>query len=150
MRSLLAFSLCLGVTTAAFAGPAEDAVMQPVTKFVAAINAGDATAATATMTATQSITDEFAPYHWDGPHALAQWFAGDVADMKANDVTDGIVSVTKPLTLTISGTHAYAVIPATYSYAAKGKKTTEKAIFTMSLEKSETGWLIGSWSYGLE
>ena len=150
MRTLLTFCVCLGVTTAAFAGPAEDAVMQPVTKFIAAINAGDAAAAAASMTSSQSITDEFAPYHWDGPHALSDWFAGDVADMKAHDVTAGSVSIAKPLTLSVTGTHAYAVIPTTYSYAEKGKKTTEKAIFTMSLEKTGGAWLIGSWSYGLE
>ena len=150
MRALLVFSVCLGAATAAVAGPAEDAVMQPITKFIAAIDAGDAAATAATMTKSQSITDEFAPYHWVGPNALSQWFAGDVADMKAHDVTDATVAIDKPLTLSITGEHAYAVISATYSYAQKGKKTVEKAIFTMSLEKTGAGWLIGSWSYGLE
>ncbi len=150
MRAFIAITASLCLSTAAFAGPAEDAVMQPINKFIASLNTGDTKATVSTMTATQSITDEFAPYHWVGPNALTSWLAGDAADMKAHGVSNGSIAIDKPLTLSISGEHAYVVVPTTYSYNAKGQKTTEKALFTMSLEKTGAGWLIGSWSYGLE
>jgi hypothetical protein len=133
----------------AHAEPAADAVMQPVAKFVAALNAGDEKAAAAAMTARQSITDEFAPFHWEGSSAVAAWFAGDAADTAAHGVTDGVVSIDKPLHETISGTHAYVVVPMTYAYKAHGKKTTETALFTTSLEKSGETWLMNAWAYGL-
>jgi hypothetical protein len=134
---------------AAHAGPAEDAVMQPITRFVVALNADDEKAAAATMTGTQSITDEFAPFHWEGSAAIAAWFAGDAADATAHGVTGGVVSIAKPLHVTISGEHAYAVVPMTYAYTMKGAKTVETAVFTASLLKSGAGWRMSSWSYGL-
>jgi hypothetical protein len=150
MNRLFVAAIMLVAPGLAHAGPAEDAVMLPIKKFVAALNADDEKAAAATMTKVQSITDEFAPFHWEGSKALSQWFAGDAADMKTNGVTSGVVSIAAPLHVTISGEHAYAVVPTTYVYDAHGKKTTETALFTMALTKTGAGWLIGAWTYALQ
>jgi hypothetical protein len=148
MRFLIAALAAL--PTIAHAGPAQDAVMQPVVKFVAALNADDEKAAADTMTATQSITDEFAPFHWEGSTALATWFAGDAADAAAHGVTGGMISIADPLHVTISGEEAYAVVPMNYGYTIHGAKTVEKAIFTASLRHSGAGWKMTSWTYGLQ
>jgi len=134
----------------AHAGPAEDAVLAPVKKFTAALSAGDEKAAAALMTASPSITDEFAPFHWEGKTAIADWFAGDGADMKANGVTDDHVSIGKPLHVMISGDHAYVVAPMTYTYLMHGKKTVETALFTVAEVKTGGSWLIATWSYALK
>jgi ketosteroid isomerase-like protein len=150
MTRVLIAAMMLVAPSLAVAGPAEDAVMVPVQKFVAALNADDAKAAAATMTKVQSITDEFAPFHWEGSKALSQWFAGDAADMKTNDVTNAAVSIAAPLHVTISGEHAYVVVPMTYGYDTHGKKTTETALFTLALTKTGGGWLIAAWTYALK
>jgi len=150
MRPFL-IAACLLLPAAAHAGPAEDAALAPVKAFAAALNMDDGkAAAAAVMTPTQAITDEFAPFHWEGKTALADWFAGDAADMKANDVTDGVVSLGKPLHVTISGDHAYVVIPMIYKYKTHGKKTVETALFTTSEVKAAGTWLISAWTYALK
>jgi len=148
MRFLLA--ACMLSPTLAYAGPAEDAVLAPVKTFTAALNTDDGKAAAAVMTPSQAITDEFAPFHWEGKTALADWLAGDAADAKANGVTDGVVSVGKPLHVTISGDHAYVVVPMTYKYLMHGKKTVETALFTTAEVKTGGSWLISAWTYALK
>jgi len=148
MRFLLA--ACLFAPTLAYAGPAEDAALAPVKAFTAALNSDDAKAVAAVMTPPQAITDEFAPFHWEGKTAAADWFAGDAADAKANGVTDGVVSIGKPLHVTISGDHAYVVVPMTYKYLMHGKKTVENALFTASEVKTGGTWLISAWTYALK
>jgi len=148
MRFLLAACLC--APGFAYAGPAENAALAPVKAFTAALNTDDLKAAAAVMTPAQTITDEFAPFHWEGKTALADWFAGDAADVKANGVTDAVVSIGKPLHVTISGDHAYVVVPMTYKYLMHGKKTVENALFTTSEVKTGGGWLIGAWTYALK
>jgi hypothetical protein len=147
MRFLLV--ACMLAPTLAYAGPAEDAALAPVKKFVAALVANDETAAAAAMTPSQTITDEFAPFHWQGKTAIADWFAGDAADMKANAVTDDHLSIGKPLHVAISGDHAYVVVPMTYAYLTHGKKTVENALFTTAEVKTGGGWLIEAWTYAL-
>jgi hypothetical protein len=150
MRHIL-LAACLFAPTLAFAGPAEDAALAPVKAFTAALNMDDGkAAAAAVMTPSQAITDEFAPFHWEGKTAIADWFAGDAADVKANGVTDAVVSIGKPLHVTISGDHAYVVVPMTYKYMMHGKKTVENALFTASEVKSGAGWLISAWTYALK
>jgi hypothetical protein len=141
-------SLCLSAT--ALAQPADDAPLAPVKAFVAALNAGSVPAAEATMVPAPAITDEFAPFHWQGKGTVAAWMAGDDADAKAHGNTDGAVSIAKPLHLTVAADHAYAVVPMQYSYKQAGKPVTENALFTASLVKLKGKWLMSSWAYALK
>ncbi len=141
-------ALCLSAP--AFAQPAADAALTPIKSFVAALNAGSLPQAEATMIAAPSITDEFAPFHWQGKGALAAWMNGDAADAKAHGVTDGVVAIDKPVHLTLASDHAYAVVPMTYAYTQGGKKVTETALFTASLVNTKGKWLMSSWAYALK
>jgi len=134
----------------ALAQPGEDAALAPVKAFVAALNTGSGTDAVAARPPAPSITDEFAPFHWQGKGAAAAWFNGDAADAKAHGVTDGVVSIDKPVHFTLQSDHAYAVVPMTYAYKEGGKQVTETALFTTSLVKSQGKWLMSSWAYALK
>jgi hypothetical protein len=144
--ALACFCLC----TQALAQPADDAPLAPVKAFVAALNAGSLPEAEATMTQAPAITDEFAPFHWQGKGTVAAWMAGDDADAKAHGNTDGAVTIAKPLHLTIAADHAYAVVPMQYAYKQAGKPVTENALFTVSLVKLKGKWLMSSWAYALK
>jgi len=144
---MLAF-VCL--SGAALAQPANDAALAPIKAFVDAINAGSTPAAVATMTAAPSITDEFAPFHWQGKGTVSAWMDGDAADAKAHGVTDGVVTIGKPVHLTLQSDHGYAVVPMQYAYKEGGKPVTETALFTASLVKQQGKWLMSSWAYALK
>ncbi len=145
---LLVAFVCL--STAALAQPADDAALAPVKAFVDAINSGSTPAAVATMTTAPSITDEFAPFHWQGKTAVSAWMDGDAADAKAHGVTDGAVTIGKPLHLTLVADHGYSVVPMQYAYKEAGKPVVETALFTASLVKQQGKWLMSSWSYALK
>jgi hypothetical protein len=150
MKFFLACALLACLSVPGFAQSADDAALAPVKGFVAAINAGSIPDAQAAMTAAPAITDEFAPFHWDGKDAVSDWMKGDDADAKAHGVTDGAITIDTPLHLTVSGDHGYAVVPMTYTYKQGGKPVTENALFTVSLAKTAGKWLISSWAYALK
>ena len=69
-------------------------------------------------------------------------------DAKKNGITDGVVTLSKPSHVDISGDRAYAVIPANYTFKQKGKTVSEAgSIITLSLKKSPTGWRITGWAW---
>jgi len=149
LKAVVVFSfVCLSST--ALAQPASDAALAPVKAFVDAINAGSTPAAAAAMTASPSITDEFAPFHWQGKGSVSAWMDGEAADAKAHGVTDGVVTIGKPVHLTLQSDHGYAVVPMQYAYKEAGKPVTETALFTASLVKQQGKWLISSWAYALK
>jgi hypothetical protein len=141
---------CLSLCGPAMAGPAEDAALAPVKAFVAALNSGSLPDAEATMTSAPAITDEFAPFHWQGKGTVAAWMAGDDADSKAHGNTDGAVSIDAPIHFNVAADHGYAVVPMHYTYKQAGKPVTENALFTVSLVKQKGKWLMSSWTYALK
>lgn len=148
---LLKTTLLLACLAApALAQSADDAALAPIKSFVDALNSGSLPQAEAAMTPTPTITDEFAPFHWQGKGTVAAWMAGDDADAKAHNVTDGVVTIDKPLHLTLAPDHGYAVVPMTYAYKEAGKPVTETALFTVSLVKLHGKWLMSSWAYALK
>jgi hypothetical protein len=140
----------LFVAAPAMAQPADDAPLAPIKAFVAALNAGSIPQAEAAMTPAPAITDEFAPFHWQGKGTVNAWMTSDDADAKAHNVTDGVVTIDKPLHLTLAADHGYAVVPMHYAYKEAGKPVTENALFTASLVKVKGKWLMSSWAYALQ
>jgi len=47
----------------------------------------------------------------------------------------------------VSGTDAYVVVPAVYSFTEKGAAKRESAHMTFVLKKGSTGWLIHGWTW---
>jgi hypothetical protein len=150
--SLVIALACLCLSAPVLAQPADDAPLAPIKAFVAALNAGSVPDAAATMIPAPAITDEFAPFHWQGKGSVATWMAGDDADAKAHGVTDGAITIDKPLhlNLAVDSAHAYAVVPMHYAYKQAGKPVTENALFTVSLVKLKGKWLMSSWAYALK
>jgi hypothetical protein len=148
-KTILSLALaCLSAS--ALAQPLNDDPLAPIRAFVTAINADNTPAAAAAMTPSPSITDEFAPFHWEGKNAVSAWMEGDAADAKAHSVTDGLVTIGQPVHLTLVSDHAYAVVPMQYAYKQTGQPVVEKALFTASLVKQQGKWLMSSWAYALK
>jgi len=92
-----------------------------------------------------AIVDEFAPYHWHGASANADWFAA----LQQFSAKEGIaytgIELAAPAHLNISGDTGYAVFPTTITYTLHGKPGSEHGNFAFTLEKSAGAWHIASW-----
>lgn len=142
-------ALAMAVLTA---GPtaAQDkaAVMVFVNQFVDAFNKGDTKALAAACAAQTSIIDEFPPHEWHGSGACLTWANDYETDAKKNAITDGVVTLSTPKHIDITGDLAYIVIPSNYTYKKAGKPVQEiGSLFTFALKKGASGWRITGWSW---
>jgi hypothetical protein len=94
-----------------------------------------------------AITDEFAPYHWTGASANADWFAGLQKDMAKHHQTDMALKLGAPDQLSVNGTKGYAVFPTIINSKVHGRTTAERGAFAFALEKSGGAWNIVSWAW---
>ncbi len=122
-------------------------VMATINGAVAAFNKGDEKAWAAACAPSTAIVDDFSPYTWSGPAACSDWWSAFVAGNKKNGLSWGTVALGTALHVTVTGTRAYTVFPATYTYKMKGKPAKDSGVFTFVLTKTPAGWLIAAWSW---
>ena len=146
-KLLIAFVAAIVAAGPAAASEKTD-VLAFVHQFVEAFNKGDTRTAVAACADQTAIIDEFPPYEWHGAGACSTWVNDYDADAKKNEITDGIVTLSKPRHVEITADHAYVVVPANYTYKKKGKSVNETgAIWTLTLRKTEAGWRITGWAW---
>jgi SnoaL-like domain len=142
----LAVAVLAAGATAAFDEKTD--VMAPVHQFVDGFNKGDTKTGIAACADQTSIIDEFPPHEWHGVGACLNWANDYGADAKKNGITDGIVALSNPRHIDITGDRAYVVVPANYTFKKKGKLVKEiGSRFTFALQKGEAGWRITGWAW---
>ena len=153
MRQLtLGAAVCLFVAMGAALPaqtPTDPQMMAPINTFMEAFNKGDMAAAAATHSATADlvIIDEVPPFRWQGAQAFQAW-AGDLdADAKKRGVTEPKVTIRAPTRVETSGSDAYVIVPAVYTFKEKGVAMRETAQMTFALSKGASGWLIHGWTW---
>ncbi len=148
-RTIVAIAVAAASLTAATAWASDETdVLAVVKDYNDALNKGDQRAAAADSAPQLSITDEFAPYSWQGSDATAGWFADYAAWTKKNVVTNDTVALGKPWRLEVDGDHAYAVVPATFTYTKRGAKVVEAgSVWAFALAKTSGHWRIVSWAW---
>jgi hypothetical protein len=147
---ILGAILCLCAGTGAIAqAPAPDPqVMVPITRFVAAFNAGGTAAATATHAEGDLvIVDEVPPFLWRGAQAFQTWAADLEKDATRRGITDQKVTISAPARVETSGTDGYVIVPAVYAFTERGVAKRERAQMTFALKKGAGGWLIHGWTW---
>jgi ketosteroid isomerase-like protein len=122
-------------------------VMTTVNDAVGAFNKSDMKAWAAACAPSTTIIDNFSPNSWSGPASCADWWNAFVAENKKDGMSWGTLVLGTAWHLAVTGTHAYAVFPATYTYKIKGKPAKDAGVFTLVLTKAPTGWLIAAWSW---
>ena len=138
-------ALALTVSVPAWAN--DPAVEAPINTFVDSFNKGDVAAAAATMAPDVHIIDEFAPYFWGGATAFKRWTDGYDVDAKARGITDPKVVIGAPTREQVSGSSAYVIVPAVYTFKQKGVAMREVAQMTVTLSKGAKGWKIIAWTW---
>lgn len=140
--------LCVGTSPAVGAQAADPQIVAPITKFIEAFNKGDMAGAAATHASGDVvIVDEVPPFLWKGPQALQAWAADLEADAKKRGITDPKVTLSPATRVETSGSDAYAVVPAVYTFTEGGVAMRESAQMTFALKKAAAGWLIHSWTW---
>lgn len=143
------FALAVAVLAAGSIDASEETdVLVPVHQFVDGFNKGDTKTALAACADQTSIIDEFPPHEWHGAGGCSKWMNDYDADAKKNEITDGIVTLSKPRHVDITADRAYVVVPADYTFKKKGKPVQETgSTFTFALQKGEVGWRITGWAW---
>lgn len=127
--------------------PANDAaVLAPVQRFIASVNADDMKAAASVFTPDATIIDEFPPFLWHG-HAVAGWSKDYGVFAKAAGMVPGKITLAAPSGLQTGAGHAYAVIPAHIALTVNGKPTGEDGSFTFVLTDLHGHWRIAAWAW---
>jgi|HubBroStandDraft_5_1064220.scaffolds.fasta_scaffold00032_39 hypothetical protein len=123
-------------------------VMAAINHAVIAFNKGDMKTWIAACASPASIIDNFPPHEWQGPTACADWANAFAAYNKKNGITNGMVTLSTPWHVVVTGARAYVVTPASFTYKQHGKQMKESgAIFTLALMKIAAGWVIVGWAW---
>jgi ketosteroid isomerase-like protein len=144
--SVAVVSLSLGFGPASFANDA--GVDATIKAFADAFNKGDLKAAKALHVASPVIVDEVPPHLWTGAKAFDSWGADLGKSEAAEGKSGGQVTIGVPSREVVSGNHAYAIAPTTYTFQQKGQTMRETAQMTLTLDKGAGGvWKIASWTW---
>jgi len=145
-RFMFVAALLLAGSTITFAQQAAE--MKPIHQFVDGFNKGDIKSALAACSEATAIIDEFPPHLWTGDGACQKWANDYDSDAKKNGITDGWVTLGKATHFEVNGDLAYGVIPSSYTYKHKGKKTGQfGSFFSFVLSRGAAGWTITAWSW---
>jgi ketosteroid isomerase-like protein len=150
MRTLLlSVAALLFVGSTARAQTVDPQLIAPITKFVDTFNKGDMTGAASTHLADAEtfILDEVPPFMWIGAKAFEAWGAALDADAKKQGMTEPAVKLGSATRTEVNGDHAYVVVPATFTFKARGVPMREAAQMTFVLKKGASGWLIHGWAW---
>lgn len=141
-RLFTTVALAVFFVTSAAASDRTD-VMSVVHQWIEAFDKGEMKSFVSLCADQSSILDDFPPYEWQGPGACAKWWSDNDALGKTNEITDGFVTLGKPLELHVTGDHAYVVTRDDFTYKVKGKPMKQAgSIHTFVLQKTNSGWRI--------
>jgi ketosteroid isomerase-like protein len=140
--------MTIGAATAAEpSGDDKAAVVSLLKETIAAWSRNDIDTATRHLSPSIVITDNTAPYFFNGPTAASDWQKAFAADVKAHDITDPWETLGKPTEVEVDGPHAYIAVPAVYGFKQHGKPIRIKSTVTVAMEKSGNDWSIVSWTW---
>jgi ketosteroid isomerase-like protein len=132
------------------APPPENDVAETVAAFVDAVNAGNRKAALACFAPDAAITDDLAPFRWQGPAAAAQWLDAMERNGRHQGFTSVAMHLGRPVQVQVVGDRAYEAIAGTVSLKSKGRPLHESGLLTFALRKIGGKWKIGLMSWGGE
>jgi ketosteroid isomerase-like protein len=145
-RTIIACAIAL--LSAGIAGASEKTdVMAVIHQMVDGFNRGDMKSSVAACADQAVVVDDTPPHVWQGSGACAAWKDAYDAWTKSNDVTGVSEEIIKVRHIDISGDFAYVVQSARLHWIEKGKPMSEKAIETVTLKKTASGWRITGWAW---
>lgn len=148
MLKMLALARLLAATgSSAAAAPADDAV-KAITTTLDKFNGGDVQAFIDAHTADAVITDEFAPYQWNGDGSVKRWLDDYAKDAAARKIEGGRIVYGRQTQASSFGERAYVVLPTTYCMTEGGiPKAGEGHMTFVMMQAAGSSWKIAGWTY---
>jgi hypothetical protein len=146
MFRAIAIALVFALPAAAATPPA---LTSTVNQFVTSCSATDLNAFAAVFTVSPNITDDIAPYNWQGKDTPAHYMAALKATIKSAGWDNFALAPSAAPYVEVTGAYAYATVPLFVNYNFKGKPRQDAGIFTLALKQVGKGWKISSasWTY---
>src|SRR4051812_19691957 len=117
----LAALACAAAAGPLAAAPADEReVASSVASFVDAVNTGRRAEALAHFTADVSITEDIAPYRWQGPAAGAEWLDAMWKNGQRLGASNIQMHLDTPIRVEVTGDRAYEVVPGVLTLEGKG------------------------------
>jgi len=136
------------LTTGTAAASDRTEVMAKVHQWMDGLNRGDKEMSLAACADQTSIIDDVPPHEWHGPEACSVWMTDLAKWAKENEVSDAHVTLGKARHISVTGDHAYVVIPASLSLKLKGKPIKSPGpVAVFALQKAAAGWRITGWAW---
>lgn len=145
-RTIHPLLFALFLTSPLAADPQSDA-LQPLTRFIDNMNKGKIESAIASCSEQMVIIDNVAPYRWHGSDACADWADAQDAFARARGISNLIFRLGEITRFELDGTHAYAVIQASYSFQLDGQSALVRGTLTAAMEATGTGWMMSGFAF---
>lgn len=117
-----------------------------IASFVDAVNKGDVPHALAHLAKDVSITEELAPFRWQGPDAGSAWLTAMQKNSERLGVTDILMKLGKPTQVLVEGERAYEVVPGVVTLKGKQQVLHENGVLTFALQRLGGDWKIVSFA----
>mgnify|MGYP001483031760 CR=1 FL=1 len=116
------------------------AMMVPINGIMAAVNANNPTMMKKFYTSSPEIIDEFAPYRWSGPNAVATYSADFGAWLTMGKATQVHGTFADPSYFDATTNRVEIIMPATFTFLMAGKPAADSGLWTFVLEKNGGSW----------
>lgn len=95
------------------------------------------------------VTDDFAPYTWNGPGACRNWYMAWRNLTKAHAINNVTVMFGAPMHMAVTGDTAYVVLPASLHFNQSGKPVRMTSnVMTIVLHRGMRGdWKMTAWTW---
>lgn len=123
------------------------AVVAVIQHWIDAVNRQDVPAVSAPWTPDAAIIDSLPPYQWQGPQAVATWWA----DYAALAASQGLTEITFEFDsryIDVGADAAYVVGDAHVDYRLKTGSMRDVATWTFCLARRDDQWLLTAWAWG--
>ncbi len=121
-------------------------VVSAIADFVGAVNRGNQDAALALLTKDVTITEDLAPYRWQGPTAGAEWLVAMHENAQREAITGIFMQLGRATRVEVEGGHAYAIVEGHLTYNG-AKLLHSHGTLTFALVKEPRGWLISAFAW---
>jgi len=125
---------------------AED-VLKSISDFVDSVNRGDEAGAVGHLTPDVAITEDLAPYHWQGPAAGSEWMLAMFQNAQRIGVSDIKMELGKPTRVEVEGPHAYAIVEGLLTYMRSEGALHAYGMLTFALVRTNDRWLIRAFAW---
>ncbi|MCV7279645.1 nuclear transport factor 2 family protein [Mycolicibacterium flavescens] len=125
-----------------------EAVLATVLRYIAGFNRGDIDAMAEAFDPSGVILDGMPPHVWLGPSASQDWYRDVASESAHTGASEYQVSLGDSLHSSVSGDHAYIVLPASMTFTLRGTPVTQLgAFFTAALRRLDGEWRISAWAW---